>query len=198
MAGKGKGETQDVATMSYVKRLVRKKLRRQPEHEEQFLNIYPMMDMMTILVVFLLMQFASSSAASLQETEFLQIPYSTSREDVKEALPIVVARNVILVENEPAVELREGIVDPSHKRGGSQSFLIVPLLKKVEEKSKMAKALARAVAGKQGGTSAQEAAETVLLAVDERTPYRTVSEVLYTIGQVGFKNIRFVVDKKKQ
>ena len=197
MAGKGKGEKQDVASMSYVKRLVRKKLRRQPEHEEQFLNIYPMMDMMTILVVFLLMQFAASSASSLQETELLQIPYSTSREELQEALPIVVARNVILVENEPAVELRDGIVDPSHKRGGSQSFLIVPLLKKVEEKAKMAKALARAVSGKQGASSAQEAAETVLLAVDERTPYRTLSEVLYTIGQVGFKNIRFVVDKKK-
>ncbi len=193
MTSKDRGEAQDVATMSYVKRLVRKKLRRQPEHEEQFLNIYPMMDMMTILVVFLLMQFAASSAASLQETQYLQIPYSTSREQLKEALPVVVSQQGILVEQEQVVTLRDdGTVDPSHKRGGGNSFFIIPLLKKLEEQAELNKRLAA-----KGLKSAQENAETVLLVIDERTPYITVGAVLYTLGQAGYKNIRFVVDTKK-
>ncbi len=200
MASRDKGGKQDVATMGYVKRLVRKKLRRQPEHEEQFLNIYPMMDMMTILVVFLLMQFASSSAASLQETDKLQIPYSTSREDLVEALPVVVAYNVILVEDEPVLELREGgVIDASHMRGGANSFLVLPLLKKLEEKAKRGKFYAEALKkkGAAAAKNAQESAETVLLTIDERIPYSTVSRVIYTLGSAGFKNVRFVVDTKK-
>ena len=49
------------ATMAQVKSLVRRKLRKVPAHEEQSLNIYPMMDMMTILLVFLIQSFAQSS-----------------------------------------------------------------------------------------------------------------------------------------
>jgi len=47
------------------------------EHEHQELNIYAMMDMMTILLVFLIQQFATTSANITQSAE-LQIPTSVS------------------------------------------------------------------------------------------------------------------------
>ena len=79
------------ATMAQVKSLVRRRLRKVPEHEEQSLNIYPMMDMMTIRLVFLIMQFAQASASVVQ-SEDMQMPYSTSRQEVEEALPIQISR----------------------------------------------------------------------------------------------------------
>ena len=30
---------------------------------------------------------------------------------------------------------------------------------------------------------------------DRRTPYRTISEIMYTVGQCEFANLRFVVQK---
>jgi biopolymer transport protein ExbD len=38
----------------------------------------------------------------------------------------------------------------------------------------------------------------VQIIADKRTPYRTLSEVIYTLGQTEFKNLRFVVNKKNQ
>lgn len=67
----------EMARTSDVKRIIRKRLRRMPEHEHQELNIYAMMDMMTILLVFLIQQFATTSANITQSAE-LQIPTSTS------------------------------------------------------------------------------------------------------------------------
>ena len=48
------GGHREKATMGQVKSIVRRRNKRRPEHEETSLNIYPMMDMMTILLVFLI------------------------------------------------------------------------------------------------------------------------------------------------
>jgi len=56
------------ASMSYVNRVIRAKLRRRPEPEHFGLNIYPMMDMLTILLVYMMAIFATSSAAAVQES----------------------------------------------------------------------------------------------------------------------------------
>ena len=47
------------ASMSYVNRVVRAKLRRRAEPEHFGLNIYPMMDMLTILLVYMMAIFAT-------------------------------------------------------------------------------------------------------------------------------------------
>ncbi|MGB9341124.1 MAG: hypothetical protein WCB63_17920, partial [Polyangiales bacterium] len=65
--------------MSYVNRVIRAKLRRRGEPEHFGLNIYPMMDMLTILLVYMMAIFATSSASAVQESSELRIPYSTSK-----------------------------------------------------------------------------------------------------------------------
>ena len=55
---KASEEHEQPASMSAVKQLVRRKLRKVEPHDEQALNIYPLMDVMTILLVFMIMQFA--------------------------------------------------------------------------------------------------------------------------------------------
>ena len=73
------------ASQMQVKAIIRRKLKRQPEHVEQGLNIYPLMDVMTILLVFMIMQFAQESANIVQSAE-LQIPYSSSEREVEQAV----------------------------------------------------------------------------------------------------------------
>jgi biopolymer transport protein ExbD len=177
------------ATMGQVKQIIRRKIRRHPEQDETFLNIYPMMDMMVILLVFMVMQFSSSSAASIQENEDLRIPYSTSPIEPEEALPLQVARNEITLDGKQIIPLRNGQVDPSHKQGGGTGFLITPLFNALNKQAELSKLIAQR--NPQRPFKGQ-----VQIVADDRTPYRTVAEVVYTLGQAEFKNLRFIANKR--
>jgi len=179
------------ASMSYVNRIVRAKLRRRPEPEHFGLNIYPMMDMLTILLVYMMAIFATSSAAAVQESSELRIPYSTSQVEVSEALGVQISRSSVVVDGKPILELRNGIVDPSLKQGGSSGFLITPLYKTLGDIRDRKKRTAQRFTN-------QPFVGDVQIIADKRTPYRTLSEVIYTLGQTEFKNLRFVVNKKNQ
>jgi biopolymer transport protein ExbD len=178
-------------SMSYVNRVVRAKLRRRPEAEHFGLNIYPMMDMLTILLVYMMAIFATSSAAAVQESSELRIPYSTSKVELSEALAVQISHSGVAVDGKPVLELRNGIVDPSLKQGGSSGFLIMPLYKTLGEIRDRKKRTAQRFAN-------QPFSGDVQVIADKRTPYRTLSEVVYTLGQTEFKNLRFVVNKKTE
>ena len=180
---------EEPVSMAHVKRIVRAKLRRKAEHEHQGINIYPMMDMMTILLVFMVMQFASSTAAVIQESDELKLPFSISQVNLDESVPIQISRDAILIDGELALELRNGIVDPSQKMGGSTGFLITPLSKKLQKIVKLRKQI-------EAQSPTNPFTGTVQIIADKRTPYRTLSEVVYTLGQNEFKNLRFVANKK--
>lgn len=172
------------ATAGQVKALVRRKLRKHPVHEEQSLNIYPMMDMMTILLVFLIMQFASESANIVQSDDLI-IPFSVSEMTVENALPIQISRTEIIVDGASVLTLRNGIVDPSQKQGGATGFLITPLLTVMQQQRDRLRALA--------ALTGREFDGTIQIIADQRTPFRTLAEVLYTVGQAEFQHIHFVV-----
>lgn len=180
----------EMARTSDVKRIIRKRLRRMPEHEHQELNIYAMMDMMTILLVFLIQQFATTSANITQSAE-LQIPTSVSERAAEPAIVVTISQNDILVDGVRALSLRNGLVDPSQKNGGANAFLINPLLEPMQEKKELLKLIA-------SRNPARPFTGEVQIIADRRTPYRTLIEVVYTCGQAEFKNVRFVVIQQGQ
>ena len=177
--------TPEMARTSDVKRIIRKRLRRMPEHEHQELNIYAMMDMMTILLVFLIQQFATTSANITQSAE-LQIPTSTADRAAEPAIVVTISQNDILVDGTRALSLRNGLVDPSLKNGGANAFLINPLLDPMQAKRDLLKLIA-------SRNPQRPFSGEVQIVADKRTPYRTLIEVVYTCGQAEFKNVRFVV-----
>jgi len=173
------------ATLGDCKRVIRRTLAKREMPDEIGLNIYPMMDMMTILLVFLIMSFASGAAEVVQSEE-LQLPTSTSQVEAAEALSIVISQSEIVVEGKRALTLRNGKVDPSLKQNGGNGWLITPLfntLKQHRDRLKMiaAKNPKRAFRGE------------VRLVADKRTPFRTLGEVIYSLGQAEFGALRFVV-----
>ena len=173
------------ATAAQVSALIRRKNKKHPEHEEQSINIYPMMDMMTILHVFLIMQFAQESANVMQSDD-LQIPYSISRQELTEALPVQITRADILVDNRRVMSLRNGTVDPSQKQGGANGFLITPLHAVMLQHRDRLKLIAQRNPNRPFHGSVQ-------IIADRRTPFRTLSEVIYTMGQAEFAELHFVV-----
>ncbi|MEZ4286786.1 MAG: hypothetical protein R3A47_01275 [Polyangiales bacterium] len=118
------------ASMSYVKRLVRAKIRRRSEEEHHGINIYPMMDMMTILSMFCLklLQFASSTAfGNVQEKATNSNSIQHVGTALGESVPIQISQSEILVDGIKAVDLRNGIVDPSFKKSSTGFPHITPL-----------------------------------------------------------------------
>ena len=183
---------QERATAAQVKRMIRRKLKAQAPHEDQSLNIYPLMDVMTILLVFMIMQFAQEAAAVVQSPT-LQIPWSTSSAELAEALPIQISYptnnepGTITVDGRPTVDLRQdGTVDPSQKQGGGTGFLITPLHSIVDQHRERLQLIAQM-------NASRPFTGTVQIICDKRIPFRTLSEVIYTLGQAQFSNIHFVV-----
>lgn len=182
-------DNQPFATITQVKRIIRRRLAKHPVHEELGLNIYPMMDMMTILLVFLIQSFAQSGAANVIQSAELEIPKSIAEQAVEPALSITISAGEIVVEGKQALSLRNGQVDPSQKQGGSNGFLITPLLNVLQQHRDRLKVIAQSRANKAFRGEVQ-------IIADRRTPYRTLVEVLYTMGQSEFKALRFVVLKQ--
>ncbi|MBO6939249.1 MAG: biopolymer transporter ExbD [Deltaproteobacteria bacterium] len=181
-------EEEEQASMGAVKREIRRRIAKHPEPEGHGLNIYPMMDMMTILLVFMVMQFASSSAAAITQSEELRIPYSTTEIEMGEATPIQISRNAIVVDGNTILELRNGLVDPSQKQGGGTGFLITPLFREMGRIRDLQKLIEQR-------TPSRPFKGEVQIVADSRTPFRTLSEVIYTLGQTEFSNLRFVTNK---
>ena len=182
-------DNQPFATTSQVKRIIRRRLNKHPSHEENGLNLYPMMDMMTILLVFLIQSFAQSGSAAVVQSAELEIPHSISAEDVQPALSITISASEIVVEGKRALSLRNGQVDPGQKQGGSNGFLVTPLLSVLQQHRDRLKLIAQSRASKPFRGEVQ-------IIADRRTPYRTLVEVLYTMGQSEFKAMRFVLLKQ--
>ncbi|MDH5673394.1 MAG: biopolymer transporter ExbD [Myxococcales bacterium] len=188
--GTGGEEAKRPATLADCKRIIRRKLRKREEEEEVGLNIYPMMDMMTILLVFMIMQFASG-AAEIVQSEELRIPTSTSEVEAEQALAVVVSSSEIVVEGKQVLSLRNGKVDPSLKQGGGTGWLITPLFNHLKQHRDRLKVIA--------SRNAQRPFRgEVRIIADRRTPFRTLGEVIYSLGQAEFGSLRFVVLKAGQ
>jgi biopolymer transport protein ExbD len=188
MAEPEKDETP--ASLADCKRIIRSKLRRQEAAEEVGLNIYPMMDMMTILLVFMIMQFASG-AAEIVQSEELMLPTSTSDVEAAQALSIVISASEVVVEGKQTLALRQGKVDPSLKQGGGTGWLITPLYNDLKEHRDRLKMIA-------SRNPQRPFRGEVRIIADKRTPFRTLGEVVYSLGQAEFGALRFVVLKYGQ
>src|SRR5215475_7996046 len=109
--------------MSFTQReargLIRKAVARVPEGESiRHLNIMPMMDMMTILLVAFIFQISTNALDVIAGT--VNLP----RTETDAALPkkswtLVITTTGVVVEGKTIVPVLNGDVDPGEKEGGS-------------------------------------------------------------------------------
>jgi biopolymer transport protein ExbD len=176
-------------------RLVAKKTYRRlrrgvPTGEDvSYLNITAMMDMMTIILVFFLKSF-STSIENIPVGEDLMPPKSNSEVKPHQAVQVTLTKKAILVEAEPVAAVKNGAVDSSIKRDGQSGYQINPLLTVLQKHAVRLKKIEKMTGGKM-----KFAGEIVLIA-DQGTPYRLISEVLYTAGQAEYSKYRLLVLKK--
>jgi biopolymer transport protein ExbD len=171
--------------------LIRKAIKRVPEGEEiRHLNIMPMMDIMTILLVAFIFQAAVGAAAVTAGS--VDLPSSTSQEPMPEAASIIIiSPEAISVEDQQIVAVRNGDVDPSQKEGGTYGVAI----------PKLTRFLAAWRQSNEADMQAQgkpvPAIPEIMIIADRSVPYRLLYQVIYSAKQkeAGYKRFRLIVLK---
>ena len=183
--------------MSFTQReargLIRKAVNRVPEGESiRHLNIMPMMDMMTILLVAFIFQMATSALEL--EAGTVQLPKTTGDSPLPEkAWTLVITPTGIVVEGKSIVSVHNGDVDASEKEGGSLGIKIPRLTNflaslRQEEIRNMQRS---------GIDPAKAPPPELLIIADRTTPYKLLIEVLFSAKQkeAGYKHFRLIVQK---
>ncbi|HEX2878906.1 MAG TPA: biopolymer transporter ExbD [Polyangiaceae bacterium] len=186
------------ASVSRYRAELRKAIRRNHvEPEINFLNITAMLDIMTIILVFLLKTLGESSAA-MPQSDDLRIPTSTLRlQPSQEGVRVTISKSQLMVGDSAVLglpsraSLAQQGVEVRHKRNGPNDPYIVPLANALREARKTDK-LVRQAKGMDANFS-----EAVIVA-DETTPYRLFIEVLYTLGQSEFGRYHLMVMQAKK
>jgi biopolymer transport protein ExbD len=162
--------------------------------EVNFLNITAMLDMMTIILVFLLKGMASSSA-SIPQSKDMTLPTSiVTSEPAQEGTSIVISKTQILVGEDPHPvvllpsrdSLAQSGIDAKYKRNGPNDLYIVPLANALQSARATDKQIRQA---KGLDPSSSEA----IVIADNTTPYRLLIEVLFTLGQSEYGKYHLMV-----
>ncbi len=175
------------------------------------LSINSLMDIVTIVLIYLLKSVASS-AIEVNDPA-IELPVSTSQETVEEATvvmltgpitkkmnpdtgQVVPAENIptLVVDNKPLFPLKLAKGDngntfrvPDNQKAGGKGFVISPL--KTELVAAKEKLEANADL-----TDAEFEGKVVIVA-DKLTPYRVLMDILVTCGQAGYGQFKFAIIK---
>jgi len=157
------------------------------EEDEAELNITSLMDIMTIILVFLLKSY-STEEITVTPSDDLNLPNSTATLKPELAVNAIVTQAGITVDGVEVVQVSGGVVDPGQKKGQ----LISPLFDRL-------KVLADSEKDRHDGNPKVFSPFTgrLLLQVDKNIPFSLVREVMYTAGQAQFSEFKFVVYGKE-
>ena len=186
----GPPPAQKPASMAKYKRELRKAIRKNHKDPDiDFLNITAMLDMMTIILVFLLKSMSASSA-SIPQSGDLTMPKSVlTTEASQEGVAVLVSKTSIIVDDNTIATVPADAthgLEGKYKRSGPTDLYIVPLANALQSWRERDRQI-RIATGKDPSSS-----EAIIIA-DANTPYRLLTEVLFTLGQSEFGKFHLMV-----
>jgi biopolymer transport protein ExbD len=179
-----------------LRKAIRKNAR---EPGVDFLNLTAMLDLMTIVLVFLLKSMTASAASIPQHPDLTLASSLRPPEPSESGVVVVVSKSQILVGDDPnpvvklppREQLAQAGVDARYKRSGPNDLYIVPLGNALASARQLDRAV-REVRHEDAGTS------EALVVADATTPYRLIVEVLYTLGQSEFGKQHLLVTSRRR
>ncbi|MFO7735566.1 MAG: biopolymer transporter ExbD [bacterium] len=149
------------------------------------IEMHSLMDILTILLVFLLKSYATDPI-NIEPSSDLDIPKSTAQLRPVATVSVTVSKSTIVVDNQPVMSIKDGKVDASEKRGGGDGYFIEPLHKVLTDAGEKKRKLASINPNvKFDGICT--------LVMDREIPYRLLTEIMYTAGQAEFQKFKFAV-----
>ncbi|MBN2424680.1 MAG: biopolymer transporter ExbD [Calditrichaceae bacterium] len=149
------------------------------QKEQGELNMKSMMDMMTIILLFLLKSF-STEGALVTPSEELRLPVSMQIEKPKKEINVSVSKSMILVNDQ--------VVVPSVSDIPKDMMLITPLASKLAEFANQERQLEIDVG--------KEFTHQINIQGDEAIPFEILFKVMFTCSKTDFYKMRLVTISK--
>jgi len=147
------------------------------------LNINSMMDLMTIILVFLLMT-SKQQVVQPEMSDELFMPWSTSALPVDDTMTITITRQAVLVNSDYVVDVRDGDI-PEGSRVSASSPIIPELQAKIEDVLHVEE---------RWDVVRQDAGERVATVIaDHETTYQVLTYVMMTASAAGVQNFKFAI-----
>lgn len=145
------------------------------------LQLTAMVDMFTILIVFLLKSF-STSAVNIDPHKGLQLPTSSSYVEPIEALKVVVSLEGIYIEDKRVVGLKDGKIEASQLDNNDQDF-VRTLYDELEKHAKKSKDIA-------DKNEEVDFDGKIVMQADSRLDYSEIKKVMYTASLAGYTEMK--------
>lgn len=161
------------------------------------INLVAMMDMMTIILVFLLKSYSGSAlsldAANLDYTE------STNSAAPEDAIKLSVTKlsgnkktpEIVIGDNETVIKLDPPFLKKMETAASQRQFLIKELYEPLKAKADQAKHEATRIKDKKFEGN-------ILIVADKETPYWFVTQILYSAAEAGYDKYNLVSIKKNE
>jgi biopolymer transport protein ExbD len=163
---------------------VRKKRHVHPAEVRTDVNINSLLDILSVILVFLLKSFATSTVQVKPSPE-LSIPFSMSTAPVEESVAVTVTLNALLVNDKPVMKFTNGELPANAVENG---YLVEPLMAVLDEEVRRQETVAKF-------NKAAEFKGLVTIIADRNVPFRLLTQVMYTIGQARFSKYKFATIK---
>jgi biopolymer transport protein ExbD len=153
---------------------------------EMGVSITSLMDIMTIMLVFLLMNYASNPTNITPSADLQLVQSLETTEQHDHLTTLAITQTHILVDDKPVVQVKDGKVSPTAKRDGEDGYFITPLFDALQASADYQKKLA-------SYNKSIKFQGRLMVIGDEIVPFRLLSEVLYTAGQAEYGEFEFAV-----
>ena len=156
-----------------IKKEIKRAKRRDKEVEEAALGMTSLMDIVSIIVVYLLKSYASDPVLITPIAE-QKIPMSKMDAPIKEGIAIYISSRELIFNEEQLAVLKDGELDPTVVQG----HVIAPLFEKLEEETEKSKAVFEG--------RGEEWVGHVILIGDQALKFSTIVDVMYTAGRLEY------------
>lgn len=158
------------------------KMKRDNKKAAFILQLTAMVDMFTIIIVFLLKSY-STSAVNITPNEDLKMPQSTSVKDPVEGLKLIVSLEGIFIEDKKVLDLENGNIKSASLDSNDTEF-IPELFKELDKHADKSKKIEEI-------NSEFKFKGEVVMQADSRLDYGLLKKVMYTSSMAGFSSMKF-------
>jgi len=151
------------------------------------LNITALLDMFTMLLIFLLISFSAATYTSIKTSGYLSYPKSSSDKKPVDMLTVVVDKYNIIVDGKVVAKHNNGVVDTNEL--DETGFEIRPLFNALVKYSERTKFIA-------SSNKTLRSEGKVILQMDKDLPFSFLRQIMYTAGQAEYSEFKFVALKK--
>jgi biopolymer transport protein ExbD len=137
-----------------------------------------MMDMFTIILIFLLFSFSSEPELAGLDKD-MQLPQSTSKTDFQDTIKLVLSQSTLKMGDEVVAQIEDNVIVGLDPKNLKSSGLYIRL-------SHRSETLTAAKVEPDGP-------RPILLLCDRRLPFKTINQITKTAALAGFPNFQFAV-----